>query len=139
MLDLLYSVRDWVFLLQFGLPIALGVWAIWRMRRPPVAARSDRPAAVGMAITLAIFCATVGTLVMSEFAGMFSGHPNYATGLLIGVGAAIVLPLGCLAGYTLLATRGLGRVAWLGFILGPPVLIAGPLVIYGQLINLASS
>ena len=29
-------------------------------------------------------------------------------------------------------------VAWLGFILGPPILMAGPLVLYEQLINLAS-
>lgn len=137
MLDFFLGLEDWVPRVQIGLPVAFGLWALWRMRRPPVATRSDRRIAVGIALAIGVVAITAGTLVFSSLAGMFSGGPNYGVGLLFGLQAATLVPLSCLAGYTLLAARGLGRTVWLGFVLAPFVLIAGPLVIFEQIRNQA--
>lgn len=116
------------------LPLVAGAIAIgqlWRRRHSP---------GNGLAFPLAMFAviATVSTvvaLVGIQLGHMFSPQTLDTQDLLVGLGAGPLVALSGLAAYTALRRRGAG--AGIGFLLGPLVLIAGPLAFAATMQELA--
>ena len=113
------------------LPVLAGLCGAHVLRRPPRSGRPDLIAAVSTGVVIALVAGGIATLLIGGLSGMFGGSPNYGLGLMWGAALAALTFLSSLGGYAFLARPGVGARALTGVILGPLVLIGGPLLMTG--------
>ena len=123
MADLLSAVATGALWLAVILPVVGGALAVVALRTDRMRGRRDVGSAIRLAIALGLLPAALTTMLVAGFGG------GYALGLTWGLGIGFLVALGALAGYAALARRAVGRAALVGCLLGPLVLIGGPLVV----------
>jgi hypothetical protein len=119
--NVLDTIRIGVLSLAVVLPIVGGLVGLRILEGHP-----DRRRAIVAARGLALVVGIGGTLVIGQLAGMFGGGANYAIGLGWAVPIGILVFLSALGGYAALARPRVGAAALVGVLLGPIVLIGGP-------------
>lgn len=125
MADLLSAVATGASWLAVILPVVGGALAVLALRTDRMRGRRDVGSAVRLATALGLLPAALATMMVAGFGG------GYGLGLAWGLGIGVVVALGAIAGYAALARRAVGRAALLGCLLGPLVLIGGPLAVSG--------
>lgn len=118
-----------------------GLYALWAMRREPIRSRNDLRQGIGLAVFVALGLGVFAGLMAYSFSGFDSGPRPEARGPAAAFGAiaAGLAGLAGLAGYVLLARRA-SRLALLGSVLGPALLIGvsiGVTVVSANLSNAA--
>jgi hypothetical protein len=123
MADLLSAVATGALWFAVILPVVGGALAVVALRTDRMRGRRDVGSAIRLAIALGLLPAALTTMLVAGFGG------GYGLGLAWGLGIGFLVALGALAGYAALAWRAVGRAALLGCLLGPLVLIGGPIVV----------
>jgi len=125
--DIVNAIGGMLFWLAVALPLIGGAVAIPMLRRAPRNERPDLGSAMSAATAIAVIALLAGTLRIGQLAGMFGGGPDYVLGLAFGIGAGALLFASALSGYAVLARPRIGSLAVAGVLLGPAILIGGPI------------
>jgi hypothetical protein len=123
MADLVSAVKTGALWLAVILPVVGGALAVIALRTDRMRGRPDADSAIRAAIGLGLLPAALIVLVVAGFGG------GYGLGLAYGLGIGLVITMAAIAGYAALARPAVGRAALLGCVLGPLVLIGGPIVV----------
>lgn len=129
MQQLLHDLAGIAALGAIALPVVFGIWAIAWLRRAVRAGDGTVRTASSGARALGAIAAILGGLLGGQLAGMFGGGFQIGVALGFGVGIGILVWLSSLAGGAVAIRQSRAGVLTLAMLLGPVVLIGGPLAV----------
>lgn len=122
--------------LAVALPVLGGAWAFLRLRGQSTEP-SGRRTAFRLATALGGIGWVGGTVMVGMLSGMLGSTPNWAVAALWGVAVGILTHLSTLFGYVALGGRRGGVVPVIGALLGPLLLMGGPIFAWSQVRTIA--